>query len=240
MRFAPGSYLDRLPPQVRGQLLALGTERRFAGGRRLMREGDRAAHVELLTRGFVKITAIVEGVETLLAIRVPGDILGETAALTGRPRTATVTSCGRVTSVVVTQVAFHDFMRRNPQAALYMAATMGERLQWANERRADFAAYPAEVRLARLLAEIAETIGHHSAEGIVIGVGLSQPELATMIGIAEATAQKVIRDLRREGAITTGYRKITVVDLDRLRAMGVPAGDDTGFGRQSDPPTPYF
>jgi CRP/FNR family transcriptional regulator, cyclic AMP receptor protein len=239
MRFAPGSFLDRLPLPVRTQLLALGTERRFEGGRRLLREGDRGAHVELLTRGFVKITAIVEGVETLLAIRVPGDILGETAALTGRPRTATVTTCGRITSVVVSQAAFHDFMRRNPDAPIYVAATMGDRLHWANERRADFAAYPAEVRLARLLAEIAETIGHRSDAGIVIGVGISQSELATMIGVAEATAQKAIRDLRREGAITTGYRSITVVDIDRLRAMGVPAAD-TGSGRHSDPPTPYL
>jgi CRP/FNR family transcriptional regulator, cyclic AMP receptor protein len=225
MRYAPGSFLDRLPLPVRAQLLALGTERRFEGGRRLLREGDHGVHVELLTGGFVKITAIVEGVETLLAIRVPGDILGETAALTGRPRMATVTTCGHVTSVVVSQPVFHDFMRRNPEVALYMAATMGERLRWANLRRADFAAYPAEVRLARILAEIAEKIGHRSDEGIVIGVGISQSELATMIGIAEATAQKAIRDLRRGGAITTGYRSITVVDIDRLRAMGVPADD---------------
>jgi CRP-like cAMP-binding protein len=116
-------------------------------------------------------------------------------------------------------------MRRNPQAALYMAATMGERLHWANLRRADFAAYQAEVRLARLLAEMARTIGHRTDEGIVIGVGISQTELATMIGIAEATAQKAMRDLRRTGAITTGYRSITVTDIDQLREMGVPADD---------------
>jgi CRP-like cAMP-binding protein len=237
MRYAPGSFLDRLPAAVRAQLLALGSERRFPGGRRLLREGDGGSHVELLTRGFVKVTAIVEDVETLLAIRVPGDILGETAALTGRRRNATVTTCGRVTSVVVTEAAFRTFMRHNPEAALYMAATMGERLRWANERRADFAAYPAEVRLARLLAEIAEKIGQPSDEGIVIGVGISQSELATMIGIAEATAQKAMRDLRSANAITTGYRTITVVDLDRLRAAGLPPGD-TGPGRFSDPPTP--
>jgi CRP-like cAMP-binding protein len=225
MKYAPGSFLDRLPPHLVAQLLALGTERRFEGGRRLLREGEQSSHVELLTSGFVKITAIVEGVETLLAIRVPGDILGETAALTGRPRTATVTTCGRITSVVVAQAAFRDFMRRNPEAALYMAATMGERLHWANERRADFAAYPAEVRLARLLAEMAEKIGHRTGSGITIGVGISQPELATMIGIAEATAQKAMRDLRRVGAITTGYRSITVTSLDRLRAMGASPGD---------------
>jgi CRP-like cAMP-binding protein len=225
MRYAPGSFLDRLPPPVHDQLLALGTERRFEAGRRLLREGEQTSHVELLTSGFVKITAIVEGVETLLAIRVPGDILGETAALTGRPRTATVTTCGRITSVVVAQPAFRDFMRRNPEAALNMAATMGERLHWANVRRADFAAYQAEVRLARLLAEMAEKIGHRTDEGIVIGLGINQTELATMIGIAEATAQKAMRDLRRAGAIATGYRSITVTDLDRLRELGIPADD---------------
>jgi CRP-like cAMP-binding protein len=95
---------------------------------------------------------------------------------------------------------------------------MGERLRWANLRRADFAAYPADVRLARVLLEIARTCGQPTDEGVTIGIHLSQPELATMIGVAEATVQKAIRDLRTRGVISTGYRRVTITDLDALRA----------------------
>lgn len=218
--WTPGSFLDRLSPSTRDALLALGTRRQFETGRRLLREGDRNTHVELLIRGFVKVTTVVEGLEALMAIRMPGDIVGETASLTGRARTATVTTCGRVVSSVVTRAAFHRFLAQHPDAAMHMAATMSERLRWANLRRADFAAYPAEVRLARILIDLAETCGRRTEDGITIGVMLSQPELASMVGIAEATGQKAIRDMRRNGLIRTGYRRITIVDVDALRAVG--------------------
>lgn len=218
--WAAGSFLDSMGPQAQKSLLELGVMRQLETGRVLLREGDLNNHVEILIRGFVKITTVVEGLETLLAIRVPGDIVGETATLTGGPRTATVTTCGPVTSRVISQADFRRFLQRHPEAALNMAATMGERLRWANQRRADFAAYPAEVRLARMLVHLATTCGQRTPDGVVIGVMLSQPELATMIGIAEATVQKAMRDLRRQGLISTGYRRITVVDLEALRAVG--------------------
>jgi CRP-like cAMP-binding protein len=212
---APGSFLHRLSPADRDELLALGVSREFPAGRRLIREGADDTHVELLRRGFVKVTTVVQGFETLLAIRMPGDILGETAALTGRPRTATVTTCGRVVSNVVSRAAFERFLGRHPGAALQMGAIMGERLRWANQRRADFTAYPADVRVARMLAEIATTCGQP-----VDGVALSQPELASMVGVADVTLQKALRALRRRNLVRTGYRRLLVLDLDLLRLVG--------------------
>ena len=38
-------------------------------------------------------------------------------------------------------------------------ATIARQLSWANRRRSDFAAFPAQIRLARLLVEIAEVCG---------------------------------------------------------------------------------
>jgi CRP/FNR family transcriptional regulator, cyclic AMP receptor protein len=216
--FAPGSFAANLPGETQAELLALGVPRLFEVGRRLLREGERSTHVELLVRGFVKITATVEGIETLLAIRVPGDILGETGAISGRPRMATVTACGVVISYAIARAEFRAFLRRHPDAAMHMTAVMGERLRWANLRRADFAAYPADVRLARVLLEIARACGEATDAGVMIGIHLSQPELASMIGVAEATVQKAIRDLRNRGVISTGYRRVIITDIEALRA----------------------
>jgi CRP-like cAMP-binding protein len=200
-------------------------QRHFAAGRILLREGDRSTHVELLSRGFVKITNVVDGVEVLMGIRMPGDFVGELAGLTGKPRIATATACGQVTSSVITRRDFHNFMRQHPDAAMTMAAVMGERLRWANERRTDFAAFPAGTRLARLLVEIALTCGQRMDGELTIAVPLSQPELATMVGVSDATVQKVLRDLRENGSIRTGYRHITVVVLPALRAFGAGVDD---------------
>lgn len=215
-----GTFLAGLPPATVEELLGLGVQRRFEPGRVLIREGEHDTHVELLIRGIVKVTTVVAGVETLLSFRLPGDVVGEMSALTGEPRNATVTTCGRVTSRVITHADFLRALRRHPDMAVSVAATVVAQLRWANRRRTDFAAYPAHVRLARLLVEIADACGRRTDSGVELGVTLSQPELATMIGIAEATVQKAIHDLRARGLITTGYRRLVIVDVDALRALG--------------------
>src|SRR5262245_50631133 len=130
-QWVTGTFLAKLAPAARDELLALAARRHFSSGQHLLVEGDRSSHVELLVSGFVKVTTVVGGVEALLAIRMPGDILGETGALGDRPRTATVTACGRVVSAVVSRANFRGFLQRYPDAALNMAAVMGERLRWA-------------------------------------------------------------------------------------------------------------
>lgn len=184
-----------------------------------MREGDDGTHIELLLSGFVKVTnTLASGQEALMDIRGPGDIVGEMGASSNRRRSATVTAFGTLVSVVVARAGFQRFLQEHPQAALAVTAAVGERLTLANERRAEFSAYPAHVRLARLLAEIAKSYGTAGPEGITIPVPLPQHELATMIGAKEAIVHKAMRDLRWRNLISTGYRVVTVLDLDGLRA----------------------
>jgi CRP-like cAMP-binding protein len=185
-----------------------------------MREGGADNHVVLLLAGFVKVTTAVEGCETLLGIRVPGEVVGEIGALTGEPRTATVTACGRVTAGIVARTEFEAFLRRRPEAATLVTAMVARQLRWANRRRTDFAAFPAHIRLARLLVEIADVCGRpFPGGGVEIAVPLSQPELAAMIAIAQATVQKAIQVLRDRGLIATGYRRMVLADPGRLRSL---------------------
>ena len=218
--WSPNTFLGGLPEPAAKELVALSTRRHFAPGRIVLREGDRETHVELLISGFVKVTTSVDGFETLLGIRGPGEVVGEVGALTGQPRNATVTTCGRVTAGVLSRTVFEDFLRRHPGAAARVTAAVAGQLSWANRRRTDFAVYPAHVRLARLLVEIADLCGRPTPDGgVEIGVPLSQPELATMIAIAQATVQNAIRDLRGRGLLSTGYRRLTILDPAGLRAL---------------------
>jgi CRP/FNR family cyclic AMP-dependent transcriptional regulator len=224
--FAPGSFLSQLSPSVLEELLAGGRQRTFRPAERLLREGGTDTHMFLLLRGFVKITAVLDGTETLLAIRVPGDFLGEVGAISGRPRIATVTACGRVLTVVRTQPAVQAFLHNNPDAAAKMTAAVSQRLHWANLRRADFFTYSVELRLARVLLALSGTCGRRTDAGILIDVQLTQAELASMIGAGEATVQKAIRSLRERGVIHTGYRRITIVDAAELRRMSDAESND--------------
>ncbi|GIE94632.1 Crp/Fnr family transcriptional regulator [Paractinoplanes rishiriensis] len=218
--WAPGTFLGGLSPSVAEELLGLGARRRYRAGLSILREGVLGSHVVVLEAGFAKVTTAVEGCETLLGIRLPGDLIGEIGTLTGSPRNATVTACGTVYAVVVTRVGFEEFLRRHPEASSLVMAVIARQLTWANRRRSDFAAFPAHIRLARLLVEIAEVCGRPLPDGsIQIVVPLSQPELAAMIAIARATVQKAVNELRTRHLIGTAYRRIVVLDLAGLTRL---------------------
>jgi CRP/FNR family cyclic AMP-dependent transcriptional regulator len=218
--WTPGTFLGSLPSAVAAELVAESVRKRFDSGRVLIREGGTDAHVALLISGFVKVTTAVEGYETLLGIRLPGEVVGEIGALTGEPRNATVTACGRVIAGLLSQARFEGFLSRRPDATRLIAGAVARQLRWANRRRSDFAAFPAHIRLARLLSEIAEVCGRELPDGTVeLAVPLSQPELAAMIAIAQATVQKAVHDLRDAGLITTGYRRLVLLDPVRLAKL---------------------
>lgn len=219
-RWPARSFLGSLPEPVRTGLLRLGTRCRYIREEVLICEGDRSNHVVLLRSGFVKVTARLDnGHEALLAIRVGGDVVGEMAAMDDAPRSATVTACGEIAASIVREADLRHFLGVHPEAALALAGIVAQRLRWANRRRAEFGGYPVKVRLARVLADLAASYGLRVPRGLVIGVDLTQPELAALTGSAEVTIHKALAELRKDGLITTGYRRTTVLDLVRLREI---------------------
>jgi CRP-like cAMP-binding protein len=217
-RWPIGTFMARLAPATAASLLHLGVERRVAPGRVLLREGDIESHILILQRGITKVTAQTpDGRPALLSIRVAGDIIGEMSALSGTPRSATVTMCGSGTIRVVHLRDFRPFLSANPDAALHLVANVADRLRWSNQRRVDFTAYPVRTRLARILAEMAELHGHQHNGALEIAVRLTQPELATMCGAAVTTFYKALRDLRRSNLVSSRYGRITVWNLQALR-----------------------
>ena len=221
----PATFLGGLAPAAAAELIALGVGRRFEADQPILREGGTDDHAVLLIDGFVKVTTAVQGFETLLGIRVPGEVVGEIGALTAEPRNATVTACGQVTARMLSRPVFQGFVRRHSATAALVTAAVARQLRWANRRRSDFTAFRAEVRLARLLVEIAEVCGRERpGGGIELLVPLSQPELAAMIGIAQATVEKAVRDLRAQNLIDTGYRRIILTDPVKLRGLADEAG----------------
>ncbi|GAA1635858.1 Crp/Fnr family transcriptional regulator [Actinoplanes couchii] len=217
--WAPGSFLTLLSDAEREELLGLGTTRKVPGGRHLLIEGRKDTQVEVIRQGHVKVTSTVGGTPRLLAIRLPGDLVGEFAALTGSGRIATVTTCGDVVATVIRQAGFLRFVNEHPLVAAQLTVSVGRRLHWANRRRTEFTAFPVQVRLGRVLLDIATSCGEAVADGVLIRVELSQTELASLIGAREDTVQRALRDLRRAGLVRTGYRRIVVLDEAGLRAL---------------------
>lgn len=208
-----GSLLEMLAPGSRSALLELGVGRYYSNAELLIKEQDESSHVILLCEAVVKITASLENGRTaLLGIKVSGDLVGEMAALTEAPRCATVAACGNASVRLITKTDFCRYLEEYHDAHLALTRMIMHRLRWADQRRVDFNGYPAIVRLARVLDELAGSYGRKSASGTVFDVGLTQRELGALIGVEEDTARKELRKLKDGGVIQVGYRSITILD----------------------------
>jgi CRP/FNR family transcriptional regulator, cyclic AMP receptor protein len=225
-----GSFLGGLSEPAREGLLGLGRPRQYTVGETLMVEGDRRTDVFLLVDACAKVTASTEnGKVALLGIRAGGDLVGEAAALDGRPRAATVTAAGPCLVQIITQDAFVGFLRSCPEASLAVDRAAADQARWTARRRVEYDAFSALTRLARVLVELAWSYGEPVREGVKIGVTFTQPELAALVGAADPTVHKALSVLRRAGVLGTGYPHIVVHDLRRLQTFAGLGGNPLDY-----------
>jgi CRP-like cAMP-binding protein len=212
------SLLGTLDLSARERLLASGDDRRYRARQVLMREGERGDFVLVLLDGMVKaIGAAFEGRDVLLAIRTGGDLVGELASIDGRPRSATVIACGPVSALRIPAGKFRESMQREPRIAAAVTTSITDKLRASNSYRVDFAGCDATTKMTRALYHLAMTYGQRPGKDAALRLPVTQPELATMCGVADQTGHRVLRELHAAGVISTGYRAIWVGDLDRLR-----------------------
>ncbi|MFJ8850603.1 Crp/Fnr family transcriptional regulator [Streptomyces sp. NPDC102437] len=213
-------FLARLEREDRVSLLGLGRELGFASRAPLLRQDEPSAYVLLIVNGWTKVTTSApNGYEALHALRGPGDIVGESAALTGRPRSATVTALSPVQAVVVAHEKFRAFVAGSARVSLTLLALTADRTRAADRRSLEFAAMTVRERFAVLLLDLARTHGCRTDEGIELDIPLSKQELAGAVGASREMVQRLLKDLRERGIVLTGRRAMVIVRPDALRRI---------------------
>ncbi|MET7369528.1 Crp/Fnr family transcriptional regulator [Streptomyces sp. NPDC005566] len=213
-------FLARLERADRAALLALGGALRFGTRSALIHQQEPSSHVLLITEGWTKVTAsAANGYEALLALRGPGDIVGESSALTGRARSATVTALEPVKAVAVEHDLFREYLARSPAAAFTLLGLTSDRTRAADRRRLEFASLTVRERFAVLLLDLARTHGVRTPEGIMLTVPLSKQELAGSVGASREMVQRLLRDLRARQVVSTGRRTLLILRPDVLRRI---------------------
>ncbi|CNF32722.1 cAMP-binding protein [Mycobacterium tuberculosis] len=191
----------------------------------LVYQGDESDHVIIIERGWAKVTsATADGHDVVLAVRGPGDLIAESAALGGRPRAATVTALSPIRALVVPAARFTGFLEGHPDVWMLVTGTFVDRMDESGRRLTAHVTSRGPQRLAGLLAQLAELSAQHAPPApdgsIEIGPPLSQEELGSWMDASRETVARALNGLRRAGLIRTGWRKIIVVDLPRLRELG--------------------
>jgi CRP-like cAMP-binding protein len=199
-------------------LRQIGIARHFPRGTALFHQGQLSDRALLLTSGFVKLCDVGEdGREVVLAIRGPGDLLGELGVLDDRPRSATAIALDPIAAVAVAAGGFKAFVAAHPEAALAIISSLGGRLRDADRKRVEFAARDSLTRVAARILELAERFGEPVESGVRIELPISQEELAGWAGCSRDSVVKALATMRCLGWIETQRREVTIRALDAVR-----------------------
>lgn len=184
----------------------------------ILHAGAAGDDVVLVLAGRVKLLAYgTEGREVVLAIRGPGELIGEMAALGGQRRTATAIAVDDVEAGYLGADELRAFLLDHPDAALVLIRTLVRRLAEADRDRIDLATQDSVGRVAKRLLELAIDHGAPADHGTRIELSLSQDELASWTGATRETVSRALRLMRGLGWVATDHRSITVLDPAALR-----------------------
>jgi CRP-like cAMP-binding protein len=221
-RAAGRGFLSALSPAELERLLGYGREQRFRAGSILFGEGDRSNRILVLISGKVKISSYTaDGGEVILGIRTPGDLLGEVAAIDGKPHSATVGALDPLTAFAISGDDFRAFLSETPSAALALLEMELGHLRDADRKRIEYGAFDSVGRVASRLLELAERFGQPSDGGVRISLPLSQQELAGWVGCSREAVSKALHALRDRRLIETQRRAVTVLDIEGLRLRAI-------------------
>jgi len=215
-----GSFVGRLAADDRVALLSAGTPIRFTDGQILLVQGDAGDFLYVLVSGLVKvIVAASTGIETTLALRSRGDLVGEFALLDEQPRTATARAVGEVATLRIGSAAFTAIAGESPAMQATVTRYLLAKMRAATERRAAERLWDAKERLAQVLYELARVLGATNAANGTVAIPITQGDLGDLAGVAVSTAERVLAELRRQKVISTGYREIVINDMAYLESI---------------------
>jgi CRP-like cAMP-binding protein len=200
-------------------LVARGVKRPFRRGAFIMTEGEASDHVVVLLKGRAKVSSYtMDGKEVVLAVRGPGELLGDFSALDGAPRSATVSALEPIEALILVSDRFLGYLEDHPRLAILLLQTWSRRVRDADRKRIEFGAYDTPGRVARRLLELVDRYGEGDGNSMRIDLSLTQDELAGWTGSSREAVSKALREFRDRGWIETGRRSITVLDVDALRS----------------------
>jgi len=211
-----------LTPGELEDLISQGVRRPFRRGAFIMTEGEASDHVVVLLVGRAKVSSYTaDGKEVVLAVRGPGELLGDFSAMDGGSRSATVAALESIEALIIPADRFKAYLESHARLAVLLLQTWSRRVRDADRKRVEFGAYDTPGRVARRLIELVERYGEGDGPNVRISLSLTQDELAGWTGSSREAVSKALREFRDRGWISTGRRAITVNDVEamRLRAL---------------------
>ena len=177
------------------------------------RAGEQADALYVIVKGRIKLCRIEPNTdrEAVIDILPQGSLFGDSALYSnaGRRENCAV-AYETCTLLKIPAPEFKTAMAGELQLHEYTFRLIGQRLERAEQRLADFALNAIPARLDRLLADFSNRYGVRESEGVLIDISLPHREIASIVGSTRESVTVRLNAMRREGTIEFVNRRILV------------------------------
>ena len=185
----------------------------FRRRRFVYRAGEPADCLYAIINGRVKLCRIESDTarEAVIDILPEGSLFGESALYSVAGQRANSAVAYENSRLLRIQVAdFKRGMAEDDRLHDYTFRLIGQRLDHAERRLADFALNAIPARLDRLLADFSDRYGVSEPEGVLIDIPLPHREIASIVGSTRESVTVRLNAMRREGTIEFVKRRILI------------------------------
>lgn len=204
-----------LSDEDRRRIAEVAMTRHYERGEQVHRPGQQSG-LRIVHRGRVRVRRLSEsGTEQLLRILRPGDFLGETTLLTGRPVDSWAEAIDASEVCTLGGDEIRRLLSEHPEVALRMLSSLSARLDEAEQQLSAVTGASVARRLADHLLALAEEAGSSTFR-----LPSTKKDLASYLGTTPETLSRRLGALQDAGLIRLGPRGLVEIrDAPGLRTL---------------------
>ena len=193
----------------------------YPKGAVLFVEGQAPRGIFVLCKGRVKLSiCATDGKTLILKIAEPGEVLGLSATVSGKPYELTAETIDPCQVNFVKREDFLHFLKDNSEACFKVAEQLSEKYNNAcHEVRSLGLSHSASEKLAKLLLEWSSKNGESAKQEPRLKLALTHEEIAQMIGTSRETVTRLFADLKKRQIVQSKGSTLVIRNKMALKAL---------------------
>ena len=193
----------------------------YPKGSLLFVEGEMPRGIFILCSGRAKLTtSSTEGKTLIVKIAEPGEVLGVSATILGKPYEVSAETIEPAQLNFMKRDDFLKILGTNAEVCMHTAQQLSEKYHAAQrEIRSLGLSQTTSEKLAKLLLDWCARGGEETSKGIRLKVLLTHEEIAQMIGTTRETVTRLLSDFKRKKIIEMKGSSVFVLEKNSLETM---------------------
>jgi CRP/FNR family cyclic AMP-dependent transcriptional regulator len=190
----------------------------------LFEEGRQPDGLYIVLRGKVKLSVDLRGGRTLiLGIAQPGEVLGLSAIMSGKPAEFTAETLTPAQFCFVERREFLHLVEEHCELCILVVEVLSHQLREAVDMiHYSSGSQPAAEKLASLLTSWIATNGEVTKQGLELKLALTQEEIGQMIGVSRETVSRLLAGFEKAGILSLDGSRLLILKREALEAFSRP------------------